>query len=188
MAFFTSEEIIILLDLNNLSTNQETALNLIISASEKRMKNYCNRGFEEETSTETYDGNGKYYLNVDRFPITSAVADIVITIGDDDAIDTTDDDIFKINNSIGKMYVSSGFTSGFQNVSITYKAGYTSDDLPDDLKAALLILIQSNYNKMQENSADVTEYEIGDIVKKYQFSDIPILARLTFDSYRKINI
>ena len=188
MSFFTIEEITIFLDEANMSPNQQATLALILSASEKRMKNYCNRNFEEATETEVYNGNGKNYLSINRFPVTSANADIVIQIGDDDAIDTTDDNIFKIDNTIGKMYCSSGFTKGFQNVNITYKAGYSVANLPDDLKYALLILIQSNWNKFKEKSIDVAEYSIGDMTKKYQFIDIPTSARKVFDSYREINI
>jgi len=188
MAFFTNEEITIYLDDENLSANEQTTLSFIISACEQRMKSYCNRDFEETTYEETYNGNGKKYLNVNQFPVTSVVADIVIVIDDNDAVDTTDDDIFKVNKSIGKLYCSSGFTTGFQNVDITYKAGYVAADLPEDLKYALLLLIQSTWNKFKEKSSDVAEYTAGDITKKYQYMGIPIMARKIFDSYRMVNV
>jgi len=61
---------------------------------------------------------------------------------------------------------SGTFGTGFNNILIKYRAGYEEDDLPADLKLALLLLIKEIYLRQQEDSVGLRSFSLSDVISK----------------------
>lgn len=68
---------------------------------------------------------------------------------------------FEVYENEGKIYYSGGFSSGNNNVFLTYTAGYST--IPDDLQYLIKMTVKHNYNIMNSNSMGLSRYRIGDI-------------------------
>ena len=61
----------------------------------------------------------------------------------------------------GQIRLISGFSKGYKNVFVDYTAGYTDQNMPDDLKLAVKILVQYVYQQVKEHTFGVDLYNIG---------------------------
>lgn len=113
---------------------------------------YCDRDFDSAEETEYYKGSGASELRVDRYPVTS-LGDVYIdserSFGGDTLIDS--EDLYISDRVEGLItYKDNIFTaSEYENVKITYTAGYTATTLPEDLREAVLDLSISRYIKLK---------------------------------------
>jgi len=98
--------------------------------------------------------------------------DIVEDIDDDDVIlshfrelwvgsSEIDEDNYEVFSD--HIYYGSGFSEGHGNVRMTYYAGYSSDNMPDDLKLAIKIIVGYIYNRKKEEAFGLGSYKVGDI-------------------------
>ncbi len=76
------------------------------------------------------------------------------------------------------------FTPGFQNIIITYTAGYTSATMPKDLKLAILSWVKSIYTQTLEDSEGIKKYTTGDLSVTYGDS-ITMETKTILNSYIK---
>lgn len=72
-------------------------------------------------------------------------------------------DGFEVNPTNGTIYYPGGFPRGFNNIFVTYTAGYSTTTMPDDLKHAILMTLDENYNKWKNDTFGLSEYTIGDL-------------------------
>lgn len=89
------------------------------------VEDYCNRYFHFAEFTEIKNGTGKTMLRLRGLPVWEVVS---VTI-DDEEIDPED---YTIDYRLGEIYYESGFTEGFQNVEVVYKAGYDYPEEPEE--------------------------------------------------------
>jgi len=66
-----------------------------------------------------------------------------------------------VDLALGQIMLYSGFSKGFQNVFVDYTAGYSDDDMPDDLKLAVKAIVQHMYGKATNNVFGIEFYNIG---------------------------
>ena len=92
-------------------------------------------------------------------------------------------DDYEVDEDIGELYYSGGFTVGNKNIFIDYTAGYTT--VPDDLSEAALEIIGIGYKNWKENTLGVTNRTIGDGSITLETIDIPKRAYQILDRYRK---
>lgn len=90
----------------------------------------CGVAFEPTARTVTLNGTGTRYLLLPNTRVT-AISSAEI---DDDALTVSDVDVF----DIGQLYYASGWTSGLNNITITYTHGHAT--VPRDIKRAALIV------------------------------------------------
>lgn len=88
---------------------------------------------------------------------------------------------FTLNANTGLIVNSNYFTNGFQNVYVSYTAGYST--IPEDLKMAVLVLIKYFYSKWDEDSFGLSGYKIDDI-SKYDYQKLPAEAMMILGSYK----
>jgi len=86
------------------------------------------------------------------------------------------------------IYYGSGFSEGHGNVRMTYYAGYSSDNMPDDLQLAIKIIVKYIYQKRQEEIFGVKNYKVGDISVTLDVGDIPKEAENILNKYVKREI
>jgi len=123
--------------------------------------------------------------------------DIISDVGDDNIrlshfrelwiggseIDEDDYEVFSDH-----IYYSGRFSEGHGNIRMTYYAGYSESNMPDDLKLAIKIIVKSMYQKRQEEIYGVKNYKVGDITITLEDGEIPKEAETILDNYRKWEI
>jgi len=117
----------------------------LITVASKAVENYCNREFTSQTvSNEIHDGDGEKDLFLRNFPVAS-ITQVVITENDGDTVTITGT-YFRINQRTGQIIFEpaetadySYFPEGFQNISVTYVAGYST--IPEPVQEATVQLI-----------------------------------------------
>lgn len=136
---------------------------------------------------------------------TGGVAALALTFTDSITSDTDDDDVILshfrelwINSSEvdeddykvydDHIYYNAGFSEGHGNIRFTYYAGYSSSNMPDDLKLAIKIIVKYIYQKQQEEIFGTKEYWVGDVKVKCEDGDIPKEAEAILLKYRKMEI
>lgn len=76
-------------------------------------------------------------------------------------------DDFEVNENNGMVYCSSGFPSGFNNIYVTYTAGYSEASMPEDLKYAVKLGTKQQFDRRDQEMWGVDSYTVGDITIKY---------------------
>lgn len=136
---------------------------------------------------------------------TGGVAALVLTFDDSITSDTEDNDV--IISHFRELWVGSSeidednyevfsdhihygarFSEGHGNVRFTYYAGYSSSDIPDDLKLAIKIIVKNIYQKRTEEIHGIKSYKVGDISITCEDGDIPKEAESILEKYVKREI
>lgn len=120
---------------------------------------YCEiDSFFVDTYIEYYDGNAVHYLFVKNVPINS-IGEVAVDSdwvwGSDTVIDTSD---YRIANDRYVAY-NSLFSSGLQNIRITYTAGYSV--IPVDIVGALINEVVKNYARRKEPDVQIKTLQDG---------------------------
>jgi hypothetical protein len=150
---------------------------------------HTGRKLKARELTEYYDGDGSTLLMVDEYPINSG------TTGTDIYVDTTWEysTDTKINSTSMLIYDDKGkivlkgnsFTKGVRSVKITYNAGYTTSEMPNDLKNTVLKLVKYNFTKWRYDVEDVKNDRMGDYSASYDGEyETSVLSNL--DKYRDV--
>lgn len=152
-----------------LASLDESLIELLVAAASRIIEKWCRKSLLEAETTEVRNGDGTNRLILKRTPVDPTSMAVVITMGDD--VQTTytfdQDDLFieagtgiiqfKYNSTAEILY----FPEGFQNVSITYTAGYADDDMPEDIQEACAELAANMYS-MQKNDPRVFQERLGE--------------------------
>lgn len=96
---------------------------------------------------------------------------------------------FEVDDQKGIIYHNvSFFLRGFNNIFVTYTAGYSAADMPDDLKMAIKILTNLYYDKNTNNAYGLQEYKIGDIAYRWlkDSAIFPLEVQNIISKYRRI--
>ncbi len=97
----------------------------------------------------------------------------------------------KVERSQGGLYRASGWPSGVQNIPLTYTAGWTTANMPGDLKQSVVLLVQFFYRKHQEQTTGIKSFSLRNLQIEYATatadstsSSIPIEVLDVLDDYR----
>ena len=141
---------------------------------------------------------------------TGGVAVLVLTFDDSITSDTDDDDVIlshfwelrigssKIDEDNYEIFddhilYNGGFSEGHGNIRMTYYAGYSTSNMPDDLKLAIKIIVKFIYQRRGEEAFGLGSYKVGDIQTSPEGGAvnpkaIPKEAEAILDNYRKWEI
>jgi len=143
---------------------------------------YCEiESFFIGTYIEQHDGNATHNLFVKNYPVNS-IAEIAVDsdwlFATESVIDTSD---YKI---VDDRYVAykSLFSSGLQNIRITYTAGYSV--IPVDIVAVMLQEIVKNYARRKE--PDVVIKTLTDGSTHFTPSGLMPSTKQVLDKYKKM--
>jgi hypothetical protein len=120
--------------------------------------------------TETIDGSGESMLRLPQRPVVSVSAL---------SIDGVEADMSGLVIYPDEIYRPEGFPVGHGNVSVTWKAGI-GDQIPADLKLAVLLIVEKAAKLSLLNQADHGEYAYVFTPSKW-----PADAREIVASYRR---
>jgi len=90
---------------------------------------------------------------------------------------------FQLDPTTGKLTSYRLFNCGIRNIICSYTAGYSSSTMPDDIRFAVMALIQSMYRKRQDETFGLTQMRAGDISAAY--AQLPPETKMIFDAYKR---
>lgn len=186
MSFTTLDDVA--LYLNKLSsvdfTELETAqLSALIRQVEGLIQNYCGWKILSTTYTaKKFNGTGTSIINLESFPLTAVTS--VLMDGDDitSIVDQTNSDGCLVTND------DSTFTSGTDNVVVTYTAGFLPGSIPADLVYAATYMVILNYNKINTDMFGVAKGRFNDTEVTFENTNLPTLVQNVLDQYRLVII
>ena len=85
----------------------------------------------------------------------------------------------------GQIVRKIGFPKGSRNVFVDYIAGYSSDDMPEDLKLGIKIAIAYFYQKREEESFGTKSSWTGKVKVEFEKGDLPREAIGLLGHYRR---
>lgn len=147
------------------STEFDSSINQCISSSIDFTSTYCNRDFQSGSFNEYYTGDGTNILYLDN-PNIQSVEKIYCDMGGMYEFQ----ELYNSQNNSGSLIIDNknncimlrngySFYKSYnsRNIKVEYHAGYTSANLPQDLKQVLLELASYNYN----NTSNVASSRFG---------------------------
>ncbi|MGH6989729.1 MAG: hypothetical protein ACREFD_14685 [Stellaceae bacterium] len=161
------------------STVDDTLLSRLITAASQFIETWLNRGIASQSYSEIRDGDGGRKLAFANTPV-SAVASLSI---DGIAIGPAPDALspgFVFSPTM--LYLQGWrFTPGFQNVRVSYAAGYAAT--PPELEQACIELIVLRY-KERDRIGQVSKNLAGEVVAFTQ-KDMPPDVQTLIGQYRR---
>ncbi len=97
------------------------------------------------------------------------------------------EDEFEVYADEGYIFKWGGFGRGHRNLRIDYTAGYSSDDMPDRLKMACMILVKFIYQKRSEEIFGRKQYSLGAIRATLE-EGMPSEVRLVLDDMARKDV
>jgi len=180
------------------STTRDGKIQSLITQISALIESYCNRKFVEHSTTDTakvewFDGKTNL-VYLDEFPVISIVS--VTTSGNGGVTQTamtegaSDKTGFFADLEEGTVFTQisvndfiTDYDVSYRSLEITYKAGYTKDTLPEDLKLVAMDLVA--YYENSENKP--TQALFGatiDNPQPYAANSFPPHIRRILDLYR----
>jgi uncharacterized phiE125 gp8 family phage protein len=146
---------------------------------------YCDRTLISATYTDAeYDGTGSDTLVLPHYPV-SAITALKASINGAALTEGREED-FVFDSDTGIVTLIGGtFSKEKRGVTITYTAGYTLANVPQDLKQAVLEAIAFRYMEMDRKRVGVTSQEAGQQRSYYTTEPYPEHVRQVWDRYTK---
>jgi hypothetical protein len=144
-------------------------LERLITAASSFIQTIVNRDITKQIYTEKYNGNGHAKLPLSSFPIT-AISSLSV---DGIAVPLSSDGIQAgyIFSETMVYLIGYTFTKGFQNVAISYTAGY--ENVPYDIEQACIDLVALKYKERERIgiqsktlATETVTYRIWDLNKE----------------------
>lgn len=95
---------------------------------------------------------------------------------------------FSVLENRGQLYRTCGFPNGTNNIIVSYTAGYTSDNMPQDLQLGIKIIVKYFYKKWKEEKWNIESFKIGDVSEKLSSKDFPSEALSMINMYRRMMV
>jgi hypothetical protein len=158
----------------------DTKIGYLITAVSHAILNYCDRdSFKSTVYTTTFDGPGRNFFFLRNTPVTALTT--VLFDANEATTDSHTGSEFDYIASTGEIRFKPTatdarfFNRGFQNLTITYTAGYAA--LPGDAPELELCAWKAldHYFKQSETNASIKREKIGD----YEYENFPTIMSLT---------
>ncbi len=161
-------------------TTDDAMLSRLITAASAFIQSWLNRTFASASYTETRDGHGGQKLAFANYPVTAVASVMVDNVAILAAPDPTQ---AGYRFSFTMLYLNGySFTRGFQNVVVSYTAGYSST--PFDVEQACIDLVSLKYKERQH--IGVSSKTLGQETINYSQKDLSDAVKATLSQYRKV--
>lgn len=175
------------LSIQQSDTKYDGKMTLFLEAATAWIEQYCDRKFKSENYVETIHGNRSNYIVTDQWPIIS-VSELRISSERDwtSAQTLIDSSSYGISSDkLGVTYYAGHFPRGFDNIRLSYRAGY--EVIPADLQlgclwAAEWFYLHNNRGDQGRTTASKGGESIGIL------SEVPGMIKSIIDSYRRMDL
>lgn len=174
--------------LGNTVAGDVAEINLLITAASQYVATYCSRIFQSQSYTENYNGTDSDRLVLRNWPIQSIQSLSVDTVPIPAAANAAAAGYMfdqKVIYLTGSQYSDNNvfrFTRGWQNVTVTYSAGYST--IPEDLAQAATEMVADKFKRRQ--NIGVAARQIAGETISYTQADVPPSALSVIKAYRKL--
>lgn len=151
---------------------------LLIKKYSAAIESYCKRTFASTTYTEKYDGDGEINLLLNNSPlisISSFVADTQTLTAASYILHKPEAEIVLINGVV--------FAKDFENISITYLAGYAT--IPEDVQLACLDLCAREFKTIDSGRIGLSSENMGSQSTSFITEKFTADIKALLDPYRK---
>ena len=161
--------------LNINGTGDDARIASLLGYASETIERFCRRSFLQAVLTESHDGEGKGWVEVNCPPI--AGTPLVYDKGDDYTLDTTEhlidaQDLATYANEGRIVYRDDFFEDEEQNVVIQYTGGYaalcTASAFPSDVLMAANVLVAGWLMRGKQGAAGIQTERLGDYSVTYQ--------------------
>jgi len=168
------------------TTDNDGNISDLINAGAMRFETETGRKLKSRDYTELYDGDGKNYLYLNNWPLSSTT--ITITIDSDRAFSDTDDQVTStdiiLTTEAGKVELDNDtFDRGLKNVKVEYTAGYTTDVNFDLVFASKEYLRLEFARQSKELPIGVRNENYEGMSRSFE-NDLPWSVKKVLDIYR----
>lgn len=170
------------------SSDKDNWIQQLINRVSADCAGYCGRTFISKTYTNAeFDGNGQSVLVLPQYPVT-AVSALKASINGTALTQGRENDyVFDQDSGIVTL-IGQTFSNEKRGVTITYTAGYTLANVPQDLKQSVLEAIAFRYQVMDKKRVGVTSQEAGNQRSYYTTAPYPEYVISIWDRYRNKSI
>lgn len=144
--------------------------------------------FGQHAINSTYVYLSIPYNNMSQYKCDKTNGIIYFSTDETPYNEITESALFRKNYSNFVESNSGTFNTSFNNIFVKYRAGYEEDDLPNDLKMGILMMIQDIYSRQQENSLGMKSFNLDSVISKSFDSGITEKSLPIFNKYKKLNI
>lgn len=178
---------LLIANIKTLSGYNQLYLEQLINTSSQNIENYCGRIFITATYTEYIDGRATENIAVQNYPITA-----ITSLGQWDfqsqavVWTLTENTDYSAKYDSGIIYKYSTWDAPILHKAwkIVYTAGYTTTNLPDDLKQCCIDLCKIIYNK--RNKEGYVSETSGGLTLNLTTADIPANIKSMLNYYKKL--
>lgn len=168
------------------ASSEDSVIEDFINRASIWANDYTGRRLKLRSNSDTYDGDGSDLLLLRDYPLSGSLTDLRIDDGtyQGSPPSTTSDD-YTLNSQSGLVKLKNGvtFVKGFQNITATYTAGYTTP--PETVKEAVLLYVGHLYRRQYaDQKFGVQSETVGDRTTTYGSDDIIPKAKALLNPYR----
>lgn len=164
-------------------SNDDEALQSILSSVSQYVATYCNRKFILDTYTEYLNGDGQDTIVLSNIPVVS-----VASLYDDTGRTYSPDTLIPASEfvwwdtGIIELDTAATFAVGKKNIKVVYTAGYNATNIPFDLQLAVWRIVQFIYKDSKTSIAGPDQLDVAGMIVKFRNSEV----REILDRYRRI--
>jgi len=172
------------------------ALEMSINSVSAYVEQYCRKKFVSATYTEYYDCLNSRWLRLNQYPVTALTSVTEYMYDTQTELRTLTNHLeYEAHLTAGMIYRAGGWGGvGHKHWKIVYTAGYSTSDMPEDLKGAVMALCVMRYNDIQaggiksESIGGYSYSRVNTVDSEGAFgTGIPHSITAVFDSYRRLD-
>lgn len=163
------------------ASSEDSVIEDFINRASIWANDYTGRRLKSRSNSDVYDGDGSDILLLRDYPVNAVTLFQIV----DEPVPLIIYEDFSLNAENGIIKTKNGrmITKGFQNVDITYTAGYTT--APETVKEAVLLYVGHLYRRQYaDQKFGVQSETVGDRTTTYGSDDIIPKAKALLNPYR----
>ena len=163
------------------ASSEDSVIEDFINRASIWANDYTGRRLKSRSNSDVYDGDGSDILLLRDYPVNAVTLLQIV----DEPVPLIIYEDFSLNAENGIIKTKNGrmITKGFQNVTITYTAGYSTP--PETIKEAVLLYVGHLYRRQYaDQKFGVQSETVGDRTTTYGSDDIIPKAKALLNPYR----
>lgn len=191
MSFTTVSNVMMFLNKESFTTFESNVVSMLIPNIDGVINNYCGTTLLATDYTDKrFNGTGGSVLDLRVYPINS----ISSVKTQDDATTFTDLTTSVYFNSedsylrLDQYADTTTFTSGTDNVWVSFNAGYDDISIPSELTYAASYLTSINFKKITQEWIGASDAQFDKVHVAMDSIELPVLVQRVLDRYRVVSI
>ena len=181
MSFTTLDNVALYLnklDATELTPLETAQLSALITQVDGIIQNYCGWNIlAKDYVSKKFNGTNADTIDIEAYPLISVTSVIMDTVDITSQITTANSEGYLITND------ASTFSTGINNVTATYRAGFESANIPSELTYAATYLVVLNYQKITNEMFGVSKGKVDAVEVTFESSNLPTLVQNVLNRY-----